>query len=114
MGRYADYEGYRLMYPDGLSEAEFGGVLARAEALADVWTAGRAQQAQGWALEQLRMAIYALANEMHEREKNGGGALIAVRNDGYSEEYAKEKDGEEKLRAEAMKWLSGTGLVSAL
>ena len=117
MGKYADWYGYREAYPQGVSEAEFEGAIARAEALIDVWTAGRAEEAEDWAEEQLKMAVYALVSAIvHNEDAQGGGVqLESVSNDGYSERYFRV---EEKkltgLKEEAMKWLSGTGLVSAL
>lgn len=114
MAKYVDWDGYRQMYPDGLSEEEFGRYADRAEAMIDIWTAGRAQNAQDWAAGQVKMAVYALVGLIAQRGGVTGGArLVSVSSDGYSEQYRAE-DGEGEMKAEVMRWLSGTGLVSAL
>ena len=116
MGRYAQWDGYRQVYPDGLSQEEFEGVLSRAEALMDIWTAGRAKDAQGENAQKVEMAVYALANALAKEERAGGGGveIESVSNDGYSERYFKKESADAVLKAEVFRWLSGTGLVSAL
>lgn len=123
MGRYADWAGYNAMFPDGLDEAEFLAVVGRAEAFVDVVTAGRARDAQGDMLERVKMAVCALAEEIAAQRaacNTDGVQIEEVSNDGYREKYhipdAPAKTGTDMNALEhiAKRYLSGTGLVSAL
>lgn len=127
MGKYASWGGYRAVYPDRLSKEEFDRAVGQAEAEIDLITAGRAENAPGWAQEKIELAAYALVNEIAGRAaaqaqtgaEEAAAQLVSVSNDGYSEHYepvqvqAAKWDATD-LRSIARRWLSGTGLVSAL
>lgn len=115
-------DAYAELYPAGLSDAEVEALAPSALAYIDVITAGRAQTATGYKLERVKMAVCAVINEIHAQEgvRNADGArLVSVSNDGYTETYGSvsvdaSKAEAEAIRRTAFKWLSGTGLVSAL
>lgn len=107
MGRYAEWADHEAMFPGAMSEEEFLLAIGEAEAYIDVMTGGRAACAQGYALERLKIAVCALAEQIaRERraeekrrmaeeanrialEKNAAGEMQIeqVSIDGYSEKY---------------------------
>ena len=86
----------------------------------DVITANRAQNATGYKAERVKMAICAVINEMaaqNAARSEGGARIASVSNDGYTETYgslAGASNEESALLSAAFRYLSGTGLVSAL
>ena len=113
---------YESLYPNGLSDDAVEALAPSALAYIDVITAGRAQTAEGYKLERVKMAVCAVINEIHAQEavrSAEGARLVSVSNDGYTETYGSvsvdaSKAEAEAIRRTAFKWLSGTGLVSAL
>lgn len=120
MGRYATYEQYDALYPAKLTEDQFESYLPSAEAYIDLITHDRAMSATGYKAERVERAVCAVIGEMSAQaatQNEQGARLTAVSNDGYSESYgaAGSADTEgAQLRSVAFRWLSGTGLVSAL
>lgn len=121
MGRYAAYEHYDALYPAKLTEDQFESYLPSAEEYIDTLTHDRARTATGYKAERVKMAVCAVVGEMAAQEatKNPEGArLQSVSNDGYTETYRTSSGGTAEearaLRQTAMRWLSGTGLMSAL
>lgn len=114
------YEDYTKLYPDpnGLTEEQFENYLPSAAAYIDVITHNRATAAKGYKAERVKQAVCAVVREMARQDaaRNAQGVrLSSVSNDGYTENYAlgAQSDGE-CIRAAAMRYLSGTGLVSFL
>ncbi len=114
------YEDYLALYPDpdGLTEDQFENWLPSAAAYIDVITHNRAAAAEGYKAERVKRAVCAVIREMAAQDaaKNAQGVRISsVSNDGYTESYAggTQSDGE-CIRSAAMRYLSGTGLVSFL
>ena len=121
MGRYATYEQYDTLYPAKLTEDQFESYLPSAEAYIDLITHERAQCATGYKAERVKKAVCAVIGEMaaQDASKSAGGAhLQSVSNDGYTETYRTAFGGTAEeahaIRQTAMRWLIGTGLVSAL
>lgn len=121
MGRYVEYGYYDSLYPMKLTEDEFDSYLPSAEAYIDLITHDRARSATGYKAERVKRAVCAVIGEMaaQDASKSAGGArLQSVSNDGYTETYRTTSMGTAEdayaLRQMAMRWLSGTGLVSAL
>lgn len=120
--RYAKYSDYIALYPAGLSEDDYEQYAPSAEAYIDVITHNRAEYATGYKRDRVTQAVCAIANEMHAVDSakgESGARLTSVSNDGYTESYAgtaaASADAEgAAIRQIAMRWLSGTGLVSAL
>lgn len=119
--KYATYSDYAAFFPARATESIFDMYSPSAEAYIDVLTHNRAEQAEGYKRERVKQAACALINEMCALDgaRGASGARVAsVSNDGYSESYTSgsaSADGETAtLRQVAMRWLSGTGLVSAL
>jgi len=114
------YDDYLALFPNGLSGEEFDSLLPQAAAFVDVITAGRADSASGYKAERAKMAVCAAVNELAAQNAARGadGARIsAVSNDGYSENYGGLNTAESEeaaLRSAVIRYLSGTGLVSAL
>ena len=72
--------------------------------------------ADSFGFEQLQDCICKVINKMAEDENSGKGkGLSSVSNDGYSESYVIQTEGQlqDDLRASIRAWLSGTGLVGA-
>ena len=114
------YEDYLALYPDpdGLTEEQFENYLPSAAAYIDVITHDRAADAKGYKAQRVKWAVCAVVREMamQDAARNAQGVrLSSVSNDGYTENYAHstQSDGE-CIRASAMRYLSGTGLVSFL
>jgi hypothetical protein len=121
VGKYVEYDYYDSLYPMRLTEDEFDAYLPSAEAYIDLITYNRAANAAGYKAERVRQAVCAVIGEMAAQDatKNAGGArLTSVSNDGYTETYRAASGGTAEeayaIRQMAMRWLSGTGLVSAL
>lgn len=120
MAKYVEYDDYDALYPMKLTEDEFDAYLPSAEAYIDLITHNRAADAAGYKAERVRQAVCAVIGEMATQSamKNSGGArLTSVSNDGYTEYYGQNSGMELEsaaIRAAAVRWLSGTGLVSAL
>lgn len=121
MGRYATYEQYDALYPMKLTEDQFESYLPSAEAYIDLITHDRAKSATGYKAERVERAVCAVIGEMaaQDASKSAGGArLQSVTNDGYTETYRTASGGTAEeayaIKQTAMRWLSGTGLVSAL
>lgn len=121
MAKYVEYYEYDTIYPSKLTEDEFDSYLPSAEAYIDTITHDRARTATGYKAERVKMAVCAVVGEMAAQEatKNREGArLQSVSNDGYTETYRTSSGGTAEeahaLRQTAMRWLSGTGLMSAL
>lgn len=120
--RYTTFEDFAALYPAQASnESMYDMYVPSAEAYIDVLTHNRAETAAGYKQDRVKRAVCALIVEMHacDSAKGVNGARVAsVSNDGYSESYANAStsaDGETTtLKQTAMRWLSGTGLVSAL
>ena len=120
MGRYVEYDYYDSLYPMKLTEEQFDMYLPSAEAYIDLITHNRAEGATGYKAERVKKAVCAVLGEMAAQDaaKNAQGVrLTAISNDGYSESYGAAgnaaSDGEQ-IRSVVHRWLSGTGLVSAL
>lgn len=120
MGKYVEYGDYDALYPMKLTEDEFEAHLPSAEAYIDLITHNRAADATGYKAERVKQAVCAVIGEMAAQNatKNAGGArLTSVSNDGYTEYYGQNAGMELEsaaIRSAAVRWLSGTGLVSAL
>lgn len=114
------FDDYDAIYPERMEEDVFDGLLPSASAFVDAITANRAETATGYKAERVKHAICAVINEMaaQSASRGSGGARIAsVSNDGYSENYGALStcaSEETALRTAAFRYLSGTGLVSAL
>lgn len=120
MAKYVEYDDYDALYPMKLTEEQFESYLPSAEAYIDLITHDRAESATGYKAERVKRAVCAVIGEMAAQDaaKNAQGArLTAVSNDGYSESYGQSANAAtegDAIRTIARRWLSGTGLVSAL
>ena len=120
MGRYANWDDFCALFPGRLSEEEFSAAIGAAEMYIDVLTGGRAETAQGYAMERLKAAACALAEEMAGAKASGEGEALLeeVSVDGYREKYRVldevVSDMTERWDAIVRRWLRGTGLVSAI
>lgn len=121
MGKYVEYDDYDTLFPMRLTEDQFDMYLPSAEAYIDLITHDRARSATGYKAERVKRAVCAVIGEMvaQDASKSANGArLQSVSNDGYTETYRTTSVGtaEEShaVRQMAMRWLSGTGLVSML
>lgn len=120
MGRYVGYYDYEALYPSRLTEEQFESHLPAAEAFIDLITHDRAACASGYKADRVRQAVCAVIGEMAAQDaaRNAGGArLQSVSNDGYTETYGASGGAgadSEGIRSAAFRFLSGTGLVSAL
>lgn len=111
-------EDYQKLYPNDPAEA-FDRLLPDAQLRMDVLTANRWRAvAEGdWREGRVDRCLAALLHLSIQGEQSPALAgITSVSNDGYSESYAKltPQDMAERERGEAAKWLSCTGLVSAL
>lgn len=120
MGKYVEYDDYDALYPMKLTEDQFDMYLPSAEAYIDLITHNRAEAAIGYKAERVKQAVCAVIGEMAAQDaaKNAQGVrLTAISNDGYSESYGAAgnvaSEGQ-NIRSLAYRWLSETGLVSAL
>lgn len=118
MAKYVEYDYYDTLYPMKLTEDEFETYLPSAEAYIDLITHNRAAEATGYKAERVKQAVCAVLGEMavQDAAKSANGArLTSVSNDGYTEHYGQSAASEnDAVRQAARRWLSGTGLVSAL
>lgn len=121
MAKYVEYDEYDTLYPNKLTGDEFDTYLPSAEAYIDLITHNRAESATGYKAERVKQAVCAVIGEMAAQDagRNASGArLQSVTNDGYTETYRTASGGTAEetytIRQMAMRWLSGTGLVSAL
>jgi hypothetical protein len=118
VAKYAEYDYYDTIYPNRLTEDEFETYLPSAEAYIDLITHNRAEEATGYKAERVKQAVCAVIGEMAAQDaaKSANGArLTSVSNDGYTEHYKQaETPDTDPVRLAARRWLSGTGLVSAL
>lgn len=118
MGRYVEYGYYDSLYPMKLTEDQFNDYLPSAEAYIDLITHDRARSATGYKAERVKQAVCAVIGEMAAQDaaKSANGArLTSVSNDGYTEHYKQaETPDTDPVRLAARRWLSGTGLMSAL
>jgi hypothetical protein len=119
--KYVGYDDYDALYPMKLTEDQFNDYLPSAEAYIDLITHDRARSATGYKAERVKRAVCAVIGEMVAQDacKSANGArLQSVSNDGYTETYRTTSAGTAEeayaIRQTAMRWLSGTGLVSAL
>lgn len=114
---FSDYEKF---FPERIAEDTFDSLMPSASAFVDAITANRAQHAAGYKAERVTLAICAVINEMvaqNAARSEGGARIASVSNDGYTETYgnlAGASNEESALRSAAFRYLSGTGLVSAL
>lgn len=113
-----DLEAYRLLYPAHSAE-DFARFLPEAELRMDVLTANRWRGVTegDFRAARVRRCLAALISLCVEAKESAVGTGVAsTSNDGYSESYAlvTAEEWQENQRIEAAKWLSGTGLVSAL
>ena len=120
MAKYVEYDEYDTLYPNKLTGDEFDTYLPSAEAYIDLITHNRAESATGYKAERVKQAVCAVIGEMAAQDaaKNAQGVrLTAISNDGYSESYGAAGNAASEgvqIRSIACRWLSGTGLVSAL
>lgn len=120
MSKYVEYIDYADLFSDCMTEAEFAGYISAAEAYIDVITHNRAATATGYKAERVKLAVCAVVGEMAAQNASKGTAgarLASVSNDGYTETYSGAGNAwneSESMYAAAMRWLSGTGLVSML
>lgn len=120
MGRYVEYDYYDSLYPAKLTGDQFDVYLPSAEAYIDLITHNRAESATGYKAERVKQAVCAVLWEMAAQDAVRGayGARLAsVSNDGYTETYGAAGSAQNEydaLRSVAMRWLSGTGLMSYL
>lgn len=121
MAAHVTYYYYDALFPMRLTEEQFDSYLPSAEAYIDLITHDRARSATGYKAERVKRAVCAVIGEMaaQDASKSAGGArLQSVSNDGYTETYRTTSVGTAEeayaLRQTAMRWLSGTGLVSLL
>ena len=114
------YNDYSALFPDRLTEDEFSNLLPSGIAFVNVITANRAQSAAGYKLDRAKQAVCAVINEMAAQNAargDGGARVTSVSNEGYTENYGTlcgASSEESALRSTAFRYLSGTGLVSAL
>lgn len=120
MGKYVEYDDYDTLYPMKLTEEQFDMYLPSAEAYIDLITHNRAESATGYKAERVKQAVCAVLGEMAAQDaaKNAQGVrLTAISNDGYSESYGAAGNAaseDAQIKSVVYRWLSGTGLVSAL
>ena len=113
---YASFDYYSKYY-DSVTAEEFEKLAHIASTKLDVLTARRASKAAGYKAEAVKDACCALVNVIKQQQEAATHkGISSVSNDGYSEHYShlSPEQEEEQLRAEAFKWLSGTGLMGAL
>ena len=120
MDKYVEYYDYDTLYPMKLTEEQFDMYLPSAEAYIDLITHNRAESATGYKAERVKQAVCAVLGEMAAQDAVRGACgarLASVSNDGYTETYGAAGSAQNEydaLRSVAMRWLSGTGLVSML
>lgn len=120
MALYITYHDYSALFPDRLTEDEFKRLLPSGAAFIGAITAGRAESATGYKAERAEQALAAVITEMAAQNAargDGGSRVTSVSNDGYTENYGSHATAaaeEAALRSIAFRYLSGTGLVSAL
>lgn len=113
-----DWEAYCLLYPSHSAE-DFARFLPEAELRMDVLTANRWRGVPegDWRAGRVKCCLAELISLcIKGKESAAGTGVTGISNDGYSESYAlvTAEQWQENQRIEASKWLSGTGLVSAL
>lgn len=113
-----DWETYSRLYPAD-PEDGFYRLLDDAELRMDTLTANRwrAVTEEDWRSKRVRRCFAEILHLSIGLEQNPAAlGITSVSNDGYSESYAKvtPEETDKQARSAALKWLSGTGLVSAL
>ena len=113
---YASFD-YYAQYYNEVDADEFEKLAHMASRKLDTLTGRRAASATGYKAEALKDACCALVNMIKQQQTAAElRGISSVSNDGYSEHYTHltPEQEEEQLRAEAFKWLYGTGLMGAL
>lgn len=114
------FDDYEKFFPGCITKGTFDSLMPSASAFVDAVTANRARNAVGYKAERVALAICAVINEMaaqNAARSESGARIASVSNDGYTETYgslAGASNEETALRSAAFRYLSGTGLVSAL
>lgn len=98
MAAYADYDFYTKEYGGlAVSKEEFMPLAARASAMVDKMTFGRATEGD-W---RVKMAVCAAADTLY---RPGGGVISSENNDGYSVTYASgSQSGQERAAIRAVR-----------
>lgn len=113
-------EDFNSFFPFIVEDDMFEDLLPSAVAYIESITANRSTTATGYKAERVKYAVCAVLREMaaqNAAKGEGGTRVVSVSNDGYSENYgayANAAQEEAALRSIAFRYLSGTGLVSAL
>lgn len=115
---YTTYSYYSSHF-NVLTEDQYSEVVQQATDLVDLFTRGRAENVaqESYKYKHIQQCECALCNKLHEQSESSVGAgVTSVSNDGYSESYAiaTESDKQAELKATALNWLSGTGLMGVL
>lgn len=108
----AGYEFYKGTYHgDRIAAAEWPALSRDAAACLEELTLGRtAGDLAPELLERCRMALCAVAEELHQERQ--GGEVASATNDGYSETYVtSERSPAGRRRDAAWLWLGNTGLM---
>lgn len=113
------FDDYEEIFPNRISEDAFDALLPSASAYVDAITANRARSAAGYKADRVKHAVCAVINEMaaqNAARSESGAHITSVSNEGYTENYGNYSAANEEsaLRLAAFRYLSGTGLVSAL
>ena len=114
------FEDYYAIHPGRMDEEEFDAYIPSALMFVETITANRARSATGYKAERVKYAVCAVINEMAAQAAargSGGARVSSVSNEGYTESYGSLSSAaseESVLRSAAFRYLSGTGLMSAL
>lgn len=120
MANYVNYDDFCALYPEKITAEQFDQYCPAAEAYINLLTHDRAKSATGYKAERVKQAVCAAILEaatLDAAKSATGARLTSVANDGYTESYGVAGDAGtemESIRAAAVCWLSGTGLVGLL
>lgn len=120
MANYVNYGDFCALYPGKMTAEQFDEYCPAAEAYINLLTHDRAKSATGYKAERVKQAVCAIIAEaatLDAAKSATGARLTSVSNDGYTENYSAAGGAETEtgsIRAAAVRWLSGTGLVSLL
>ena len=108
---YADFDFYSGTFLGMANQADFTRLCPQAGAVIDRCTAGRAESAQGDALNMVKMAQCAVIDALLRQEN--GGCVLEETNDGISRRYAEAgaRSRRQELEAAAELYLWRTGLM---
>lgn len=117
---YADFTYYANTYlGTAIAESEFARLAIRASNEIDTLTFGRAAvETDATNVDKIKMAMCAVAEELHKQDQSGGADGITSESQGqYSVSYAanstRAQTNQQKVEAAARAWLANTGLMYA-